>query len=98
MAKHLQPQTEKLSITLPADVVRELRELVEKGKVSAFLAEALRIHLARYRQRQGLEAGYGAWKAEDHPDLLTPEATVQYVDRLRKLDEERIRSLIEGDG
>ncbi|MBI2908703.1 MAG: hypothetical protein HYX92_13760 [Chloroflexi bacterium] len=35
------------------------------------------------RQREALEATAGAWKDEDHPDLMTDEDVERFIDELR---------------
>ena len=82
-------KTEKLSITVPKEVAEMLREYVPEGKVSAYVSDALRISLKMEKQRRGLEAGLGAWKDKNHPELKTPEDTQKYLRELRSRDEER---------
>ena len=86
-------KTEKVSITLPRELVKEIRALVPQGEVSAFFAEAARLSLARRRQRAALDKGFGAWKDEDHPKLATPEDSQAFVRSLREADEERLTRL-----
>jgi|GEM_PF-623087 len=90
-------ETEKLSITLPEELVAELRATVPCGKLSAFLAEAAEFYLAWRRQKAALKVGFGASKDEEHPDLKTPEDSTAYVRTLREADEERL-TRFEGDG
>ena len=82
-------KTEKLSITVPKELAARLREMVPQGEVSAFISEALDDRLQMEKQRIGLEAGLGAWKDEDHPDLMTPEDTQKWLSELRSRDDER---------
>lgn len=82
-------KTEKLSITVPRELAARLREMVPQGEVSAFISQALDDRLQMEKQRIGLEAGLGAWKDEDYPQLKTPEDTQKWLRKLRSLDEER---------
>lgn len=90
--------TEKMSVTLPRELVREVKKLVPHGKASAFFTEALQHYLAVHKQNSALKKGFGAWKKESHPDLLTPEDAVLYVHSLRKSDNERLLRVRERRG
>jgi len=85
--------TEKMSVTIPTKLAEEIRSIVPQGSVSSFFAEALEHYLAYHRQRIALEKGFGAWKDENHPDLNTPEDTVQYVNSIREPDNKRFARL-----
>jgi hypothetical protein len=82
---------EKLSITVPKDVAEMLREYVPQGQVSSFISDALSFKLQIEKQRRGLEVGKGAWKDEDHPDLTTPEDTVNFIRSLRATSRDRLK-------
>ena len=74
-------------MTLPADVVTELRELAPPEGLSGFVAEAIRERLERVRLEDALAAGFGAWQADDDPQLATPEAVSKHVHNRRRLDD-----------
>lgn len=78
--------TKKVSITLPDDLIEQVRVHVRNGEFSSFCAIALRNHLAHYRQRTNLTHSYGAWQDEGHADLSSPKAVSNYVRGLRKAD------------
>ena len=86
--------TKKVSITLPDDLIEQVRAHVRNGEFSSFCAIALSNHLAHYRQRASLVHSYGIWKDEDHPDLLSSQAVSGYVRSLRKADAERQSRLL----
>jgi len=86
--------TKKVSITLPDDLVEQVRSHVRSGEFSSFCATALSNHLAHYRQSASLSHSYGIWKDEDHPDLSSPEADSGYVRKIRKADAERQSRLL----
>jgi Arc/MetJ-type ribon-helix-helix transcriptional regulator len=86
-------KTEKISVTLPKELVRETRSIVSQGEVSSFFAEALEHYLAFRKQKIALDKGYGAWKSESHPDLATPEDSTAYVRAVREADSERLARL-----
>jgi hypothetical protein len=82
-------KTEKVSVTLPRELTGEIRSLVSQGEVSAFFAEALEHYLLYLKQKLALAEGFGAWKDENHPGLMTSEDSVNYVRSLRENDRQR---------
>ncbi len=78
--------TEKMSVTLPKILVSEIRAITAQGEISSFFTEALEHYLAYRKQAIALQKSFGAWKDENHPDLMTPEDTVAYVRELREAD------------
>lgn len=84
---------EKLSVTLPTELVHEIRSAVPQGEVSSFLAEAAKEHLVRRKLHHALEVGYGAWSDEKHPELTSPEDSVAFVRELREQDKDRLSYL-----
>ncbi len=85
-----------MSVTLPRELAGEIRSLVPQGEVSAFFTEALQHYLAFRRQRLAMEKGFGVWKDENHPELLTPADSTDYVRSLRTVDRQRLTQ-IEGE-
>jgi hypothetical protein len=79
----------KLYVTIPVELAEAIRCFVPRGKRSAFVAEALEYYLRHLKQKEALEKGFWAWKDEDHPDLMTPEDSVRYVNAFRDLGKER---------
>ena len=86
-------KTEKMSVTLPRELVSEIRSVASQGEISSFFAEALEHYLAYRKQKIALEKGFGAWKSESHPDLATPEDSAAYVRSIREADRERLERL-----
>jgi len=86
--------TKKVSVTLPDDLVEQVRVHVKAGEFSSFCAVALRNHLAHYRQRDGLAHSFGIWTDENHPDLSSHKDASSYVRKLRKTDTERLSRLL----
>ena len=91
-------KSEKVSVTLPRELVGEIRAVVPQGKISAFFTEAVQQYLAYHRQRVALERGFGAWKSENHPDLVIPKDSAAYVRYLREAGKERLAQLEGGSG
>ena len=86
-------KTEKVSVTLPKELVGEIRSIASQGEVSSFFTEALEHYLAYPKQKIALENGFGAWKNESHPELATPEDSTAYVRSIREADSERLSRL-----
>ncbi len=86
-------KTEKMSVTLPRELAGEIRSIVSQGGISSFFTEALEHYLAYRKQKIALEEGFGAWKNESHPDLVTPEDSTAYVRAVREADSERLARL-----
>jgi metal-responsive CopG/Arc/MetJ family transcriptional regulator len=70
---------EKVTFTLPEEVLRRL-ERVPAGKRSLLVAEAVRRELDRRAVAEALRKlrRKTAWKAKDHPDLMSPEDFSRY--------------------
>jgi hypothetical protein len=81
----------KISLTIPAEVAEMLKEYVSVGKVSAYVSGILESHLKWERQKQAIKKYAGIWKAEDHPDLKTPEDTVKFIRSLRATSRDRLK-------
>jgi hypothetical protein len=86
-------KTEKMSVTLPKKLAGEIRSVASQGEISSFFTEALEHYLAYRKQTIALEKGFGAWKNESHPDLVTPEDSTAYVRSVRKTDTKRLTRL-----
>jgi hypothetical protein len=43
---------------------------------------------------EALEAGFGAWKDEDHPELNDPGGTDGWVRKLREEDDRRLEEIL----
>jgi hypothetical protein len=74
--------TRQANFLLPEDLTEEVRRLIPKRELSKFVAEAIRKELKRLQFRQALEASFGAWRDEDHPELT--KGTDAYVRTVRK--------------
>ena len=86
-------RTEKMSVTLPKELVSEIRAISPQGEISSFFTEALEHYIACRKQKIGMEEGFGAWKDKSHPDLATPEDSTAYVRAIREADRERQQRL-----
>ncbi|MFC1940681.1 hypothetical protein ACFLXO_08400 [Chloroflexota bacterium] len=86
-------KTEKMSVTLPKKLAGEIRSVAPQGEISSFFTEALEHYMAYRKQTIALEKGFGAWRNESHPDLVTPEDSTAYVRSVREAGKERLTRL-----
>jgi hypothetical protein len=86
-------KTEKMSVTLPKKLAGEVRSVAAAGEISSFFTEALEHYLAYRKQTLALEKGFGAWKNDNHPDLVTPEDSKAFVRSVREGDKNRLKRL-----
>jgi hypothetical protein len=74
--------TNRIQIVLPAELAREIDELVGPRKRSAFLVESAAQEIKRRKLLAFLESEEPAWRDEDHPDLVQL-GTAEWVRALR---------------
>lgn len=74
--------TRRANVTLPEDLLVELRRTVPKGEQSKVVGDALRHELKRIRFKKALQSSFGAWKARAHPELT--RGPRRFVRSLRK--------------
>jgi hypothetical protein len=67
---------------LSEEVVEELRHSVEKRELSRFVEAALEKELKRLKLEKALQVSFGAWKVEEHPELV--QGVEKFVRTIRK--------------
>jgi hypothetical protein len=67
---------------LSEEVVEELRHSVEKRELSRFVEAALEKELKRLKLEKALQVSFGAWKVEEHPELV--QGIEKFVRTVRK--------------
>jgi hypothetical protein len=67
---------------LSEEVVEELRHSVEKRELSRFVEAALEKELKRLKLEKALQVSFGAWKVEEHPELV--QGIEKFVRTIRK--------------
>ena len=82
-------QQARTHVVLPAQLVAEIDALVGARRRSRFIAQAAEQRLQQERQTRALEAGLGAWKDEDHPELKG--GSYAWVRKLRQESEARFK-------
>lgn len=73
------PNRVRMSITLPANVVKDLRRRVPSQKRGRFVAQAVERELQRLRLQEALLASAGAWSDADHPELADGPAIDRWI-------------------
>ena len=79
--------TQRAHIIIPADLLREIDEIVGPRGRSAFLLETAREEVRRRKLLRFLEKQDPVWHARDHPDLK--QGSAAWVRRLRSETEGR---------
>jgi hypothetical protein len=79
--------TQRAHIMIPADLLREIDQLVGPRGRSAFLLETAREELKRRKLLRFLESDDPAWKERDHPNI---KDSAGWVRKLRAENETRL--------
>lgn len=81
-------RTQRAHIIIPADLLREIDDIVGPRGRSAFLLETAREEVRRRKLLRFLESNEPAWHDEDHPELR--DGSAEWVRRLRAESERRL--------
>ena len=76
---------ERMNLYLTKPVADELRRLIPVRERTRFVEEILARELRRRKSKAALKASAGAWKDEDHSDILTGEDIDHWIEEQRKL-------------
>jgi predicted transcriptional regulator len=76
-------QSQKITVSLPEELVNRMNEIIPTRQRSRFIAEALEERLALVEQAIAIEEGAGIWKDEDYPHLATDDDIEQWIRELR---------------
>jgi hypothetical protein len=76
---------ERMNLYITKSVADELRRLIPARERTQFVEEVLARELRRARLREVLAKTAGAWKDEDHPDMLTGEDIDRWLEEQRKI-------------
>ena len=75
--------TQKITVTVPVEVLAMMDNFVPARQRSSFIVEAIRQYLDLAEDLAVFEETAGAWSEADHPDLRTPEDIDRWVSQLR---------------
>ena len=84
--------TQRTHIVLPAELLKEIDELVGPRGRSAFIAETVKAELRKRWWLNYLDHGEPIMKDEDHPEF--GNGTKAYLDELRRPWQKRIEGII----
>jgi hypothetical protein len=76
---------ERLNLYLTKPVADELRRLIPARERTRFVEEILARELRRRKLKAALKVSAGAWKDENHPDMLTGKDIDRWIEEQRKL-------------
>jgi len=89
--------TVRTHVVLPAELVRQIDELVGKRRRSAFIEDAVGERMKRERLRKALATTAGALKGKLPPEWEEPGGPAEWVHRNRQQDRRnRIRTVEHG--
>jgi hypothetical protein len=74
---------ERMNLYITKLVADELRRLIPARERTHFVEEVLARELRRARLREVLARTAGAWKDEDHPDMMTFEDVNRWLEEIR---------------
>lgn len=59
------------TIRFPLDVLQEMRPILKRENLNftTFVIEAMKNYIRTKKYDDGINASFGAWKDEDHPEL-----------------------------
>lgn len=75
---------ERMNLYITKSIMDDLREIIPARERTRFVEEILARELRRRRLRGVLKKSYGAWKDEDHPDMMTLEDIDRWIEEGRK--------------
>ncbi|MGC9349768.1 MAG: ribbon-helix-helix domain-containing protein [Anaerolineae bacterium] len=75
--------TRRINVVFPTRLLEELDETVPSGKRSEVIVEATAAYLRRLKVLAVLKETSGAWSADDHPEMATPEDVNRWLEDLR---------------
>lgn len=74
----------RMNLYITKAVADELRRLVPARERTKFVEEVLARELRRARLKEVLARTAGAWKDEDHPDMMTFEDVNRWLEETRR--------------
>ena len=78
----------RVNVSLPSDLVKELKEKVPSRGVSRFLSEAAREKMEKEKRNKALKE-----LLEGPPAFPDIKDSVSYIRKMRRLDEKRMKRL-----
>lgn len=76
---------ERMNLYITKSVMDDLRRAVPARERTRFVEEVLAREIRRRRLKAALKASAGAWKDEDHPDMMTGADIDRWIEEQRRL-------------
>ncbi len=76
---------ERMNLYITKSLMDELRKAVPARERTRFVEEVLARELRRRKLKAALKASAGAWKDEDHPDMMTGADIDRWIEEQRRL-------------
>jgi hypothetical protein len=76
---------ERMNLYITKSVMDDLRRAVPARERTRFVEDALAREIRRRKLREAIEKSYGAWKDEDHPDMMTGADIDRWIEEQRRL-------------
>ena len=76
-------ETQKITVTLPRRLLKELDAVVPPRERSLFIAQAVQEQLAILEQAQAVDEAVGAWQDDAYPELNNDEKIEEWLAQLR---------------
>jgi len=87
---------ERTLVAIPPRIAARIDQIAGPRRRTEFIVEVLEHEILRREQLAALEQAAGAWKDEDHPELVGGASA--YVEKLRREDDERFEELVASQG
>ena len=76
---------ERMNLYITKSIMDDLRHAIPARERTRFVEEILARELRRRKLLEVIESSYGAWKDENHPDMMTGEDIDRWIEEQRKL-------------
>ena len=76
---------ERMNLYITKSLMDELRKAIPARERTRFVEEILARELRRRKLKAALKASAGAWKEEDHPDMMTGADIDRWIEEQRRL-------------
>ena len=76
---------ERMNLYITKAIMDDLRHAIPARERTRFVEEILARELRRRRLLDVIASSYGAWKDENHPDMMTGEDIDRWIEEQRKL-------------
>jgi hypothetical protein len=77
-------ETQKITVTLPRQLLKKLDAVVPPRKRSSFIVKAVQEQLAILEQAQAVDEAAGIWQDDDYPELGNDRNIDQWLAQLRQ--------------